>query len=138
MRSQLSRDKILTGVHTAEDGTAVDFDGRFTAAGMPGVAFYLMGWAQEWTEEGYTLACAGEDAHRAIHDPLAKDDDGHVSACWLYNEPEQVDRTDQVIAVMVGDDREHIVDVSDLTEIDPDAYCSGCGQVGCEGDFRHA
>jgi hypothetical protein len=33
-----------------------------------------------------------------------------------------------VIAVMVGDDREHIIDVDDLTPLDDDAYCPGCGQ----------
>jgi len=44
----------------------------------------------------------------------------------------------KVTAVMVGDDREESVDVTDLTAIDPDSYCSGCGQIGCEGDFRHA
>lgn len=138
----LPRDKYLTGTHTASDGTAVDFDGRFTVHHMPGVAFYLLGWAQEWTEKGYTLDCAGESAHRAIHDELAKDDDGHVAACWLYDEPEQADRTDTVIAVMVGDDTEHEVDVTDLTPIGlaadgtPD-YCGGCGSTTCQADGRN-
>jgi hypothetical protein len=41
-----------------------------------------------------------------------------------------VDRT-QVRAVMVGDDREHVIDVDDLTEIADEDYCGGCGQIGC-------
>jgi hypothetical protein len=39
--------------------------------------------------------------------------------------------TSKVIAVMVGDDRRHIIDVDDLTALDDGAFCSGCGQIGC-------
>lgn len=39
--------------------------------------------------------------------------------------------SDTVIAVMVGDDREHEVSIDDLTEISDDDYCSDCGQIGC-------
>lgn len=46
-----------------------------------------------------------------------------------------VDR-DWVRAVMVGDDREHIVEVADLTPIGEFDYCAECGQVGCEHDGR--
>jgi hypothetical protein len=35
---------------------------------------------------------------------------------------------------MVGDDREHIVDVDDLTEIAREDYCGVCGQIGCSHD----
>lgn len=38
--------------------------------------------------------------------------------------------------VMVGDDATHIVDPDDLTKIDSDAYCHGCGQLACTGDGR--
>jgi hypothetical protein len=37
----------------------------------------------------------------------------------------------RVVAVMVGDDREHIVDVDDLTKLEDGAWCVECGQVGC-------
>lgn len=36
---------------------------------------------------------------------------------------------------MVGDDSLFWVDREDLTPIED--YCSGCGQIGCEGDFRN-
>lgn len=39
--------------------------------------------------------------------------------------------TDYVRAVMVGDDREHEVEVCDLTPIGDADYCSSCGQIGC-------
>ena len=39
--------------------------------------------------------------------------------------------TGMVRAVMVGDDREHIIDVDDLTVLDDDDYCPGCGQIDC-------
>lgn len=43
---------------------------------------------------------------------------------------------DFVVAVMVGDDAKHIVDVEDLTVISEDDYCHECGQIGCHGDGR--
>jgi hypothetical protein len=43
---------------------------------------------------------------------------------------------DWVRAVMVGDDREHQVEVSDLTRLEDDAYCGVCGQIGCTHDGR--
>ena len=33
--------------------------------------------------------------------------------------------------IMVGDDREHEVEVDSLTRLDEDDFCSGCGQIGC-------
>lgn len=32
---------------------------------------------------------------------------------------------------MVGDDREWSVEPADLTPLDDDDYCAGCGQIGC-------
>lgn len=43
---------------------------------------------------------------------------------------------EMVRAVMVGDDRVHIVDVDDLTPLDELDYCAVCGQVGCSHDGR--
>lgn len=39
--------------------------------------------------------------------------------------------TGRILAVMVGDDREHSVDPDDCTLLNDDDYCSECGQVGC-------
>jgi len=38
---------------------------------------------------------------------------------------------DTAICVMVGDDREFILDVGRLTQIDEDDFCQSCGQIGC-------
>ena len=100
------------------DTATLDFDARYTVAGMPGVAFWLRGYALEWTEESWVLACDDTD-----HD--------HDGDCYLYDEPEQIERRDMVRAVMVGDDREHLVDVDDLTMIGEEDYCWSCGQTGC-------
>jgi len=98
----------------------LDFGARYSVDGYRGIAFYLTGYATEWTEERWILAC---DDDIWDHD--------HDGACYLYDEPEEVERHDQVRAVMVGDDRTHIVDVDDLTEIAEEDYCPGCGQIGC-------
>lgn len=38
---------------------------------------------------------------------------------------------ENVRAVMVGDDRVHIVGVDELTIIPEDGFCRECGQTGC-------
>ncbi len=40
-------------------------------------------------------------------------------------------RTGNIVAVMVGDDRKHIVDKDDLTLLEEDKFCRSCGQIGC-------
>lgn len=37
----------------------------------------------------------------------------------------------QTQVVMVGDDHVHYVDPSDLSPLDDDEFCGGCGQIGC-------
>jgi len=104
----------------------LDMDARYSVAGMPGVAFWLSGYATTWTEESWTLDCP-ED-----HDP----DHEHEGCCYLYSEPEEVTRDDMVCAVMVGDDRTHLIDVADLILISEEDYCHECGQTGCTADGR--
>jgi hypothetical protein len=56
---------------------------------------------------------------------------------WDDEEQEWVpDGDDTVWAVMVGDDRRHLIDVEELTLLDPLGYCAECGQVGCTHDGR--
>jgi hypothetical protein len=43
-------------------------------------------------------------------------------------------RTGRVLAVMIGDDRQHCVDVEDLTALPREEYCGSCGQIGCRHD----
>lgn len=40
--------------------------------------------------------------------------------------------TGLLVAHMVGDDRDFRFEPDQLTPIDEDAYCSCCGQVGCQ------
>lgn len=90
--------------HCNPTGAAVeplDFDARYRIESMPGVAFWLKGYAQ-------------------IPDGFPD-----------YAMADYVDDPDRVVAVMVGDDREHTIDVSELTKISEDDYCPGCGQIGC-------
>jgi hypothetical protein len=68
--------------------------------------------------------------------------DGYAGIAFYLLGPELVDDSDtewtgyqvptgNVVAVMVGDDREHYLDPSDLTALDDSEYCSCCGQIGC-------
>lgn len=54
------------------------------------------------------------------------------------DEPEEVEDRSQVIAVMVGDDRKHIIEVDDLRLLGEDEFCHTCGQIGCGCDVREA
>ena len=80
----------------------LDFDARYMVDGYGGIAFYLTGYVQ-------------------VRD---RDEDGE----W---DGELVDDPDWVVAVMVGDDRPHTVEVDSLTKLAADAYCNECGQIGC-------
>jgi hypothetical protein len=44
------------------------------------------------------------------------------------------ERTGEVSAYMVGDDRIHVLDVSDIWPMKRRDYCGECGQVGCSHD----
>jgi hypothetical protein len=88
----------------------LDFDARYRVDGYDGIAFYLTRYHTEYV----------------VHY------DGHGDV----EEVEAVVNTDLVIAIMVGDDRIHVVNVEDLTVLDDDDYCSQCGQVGCTHDGR--
>jgi hypothetical protein len=94
----------------------VDFDAHYAVDGYRGIAFYLRGYAtrQVEVEDSYEL-------------------DGET---YYDYSVETIEDDSMVRAVMVGDDREHIVDVDDLTVISEDDYCSGCGQIGCGHDGR--
>lgn len=101
--------------------TDLDFDARYTVAGYRGIAFYLKRWETEVNVK-YDLWCEEGEPHE------------HTDAC--YDTFEEEDPTGMVIAVMVGDDREHVIDPDDLTVLDDLAYCDSCGQVGCAHDGR--
>jgi hypothetical protein len=79
----------------------IDFDKRYTAVSWCNVACRLLGWEAEYRAE----------------------EEG--------DEPELVRTGDNVIAVMVGDDRRHSIDKSDLIPLEDGDYCPSCGQVGC-------
>ncbi len=49
----------------------------------------------------------------------------------FYVVAEGCGENDQVIVVMVGDDRRRTVKRRDVTPLADDAFCSECGQIGC-------
>lgn len=112
----------------------LDWDARYTVATMPGVAFWLDRPATEWTEGRWLLDCA-DPAHLWDWDGDPEDRQAHQPGCYLFDEPELAEVPGRVLAVMVGDDHRHEVDVEDLALLPDDGYCPGCGQTGC-GHYR--
>ena len=103
----------------------LNLDAYYTVDGYEGIAFYLLGYAKDDSP----MECEGH-----CDDPeLNPDGYGSTWYCdgscrdWEQNPLDH----DRVRAVMVGDDRVHIVDIDDLTEISDEDFCHGCGQVGC-------
>jgi hypothetical protein len=99
--------------------TELDMSAAYSVASMPGVAFRITGQAQEETPESWELGCCDADC------------DHMTEWCYLYRPPELTGRDGMVRAIMVGDDREHIIDVAELAMLTDDDYCPGCGQTGC-------
>lgn len=107
--------------------TELDMGARYSVSGYGRVAFYLLGYATEWTEESWTWIEDEEDR---------EDDNPENERNYWYDEPDEIEDRGRVRAVMVGDDYVHTVDVDDLTPIDDLDYCAECGQIGCTADGR--
>lgn len=111
---------------------ALDFSARYTHAGWgAGVA---------WRLEGYRLDVVECGGHFAFEDVVnehgAEYPPDYVFECDGTCEPDVVENREWVRAVMVGDDTVFLLEVTELTKLDDDAYCTECGQVGCKGDGR--
>jgi hypothetical protein len=72
--------------------TAIDLDAHYTVEGYRGIAWYLVGFDTEWTEEKWTFIGSDED-------------DTEDETNYVYDEPEEIENRERVRAVMVGDDR---------------------------------
>ena len=111
-------DDRLTMV-TVERETGLDFDATYTVDGMPGVAWRII------EHPMLEVECQGHPDDGDFDGPM-----GETFYCDGSCEGDPVDE-DKVVAIMVGDDRRHVIDVDELTPIDEDDFCHGCGQVGC-------
>jgi len=87
-------------------------DKVYAVSTHPGIAWYFTGPELEIREED----CWWFD-----------EDDG----LWREDEEPEPVPTGRATMVMVGDDRKFQIDPDDCTELDEDAYCPGCGQIGC-------
>lgn len=97
----------------------IDFDAAYKVKRSMGVAYRLLGWA----------------AKRVPVMCFVNDEEGNEVEVES-NEFEDVPDFDNVIAIMVGDDRRHTIDKDDLIKIDEDDFCHVCGQIGCCHDGR--
>jgi len=101
-------------ISVSGEQNGIDFDSFYRVDGYGGIAFHLLGWlAKETPVIAYDL-----------------DDDGNEVQVET-GETELEANTNSVVAVMVGDDRRHTIDVGDLTPLDEEDFCRSCGQIGC-------
>lgn len=101
--------------YIAVDGTqdGINFDAHYKI-GSVGVAWFLLGWAVKY--EPITCLCVDDEGGEYEEET---------------GEFDKVADTDHVVAVMVGDDRREVVELSDLELIPEDEFCRDCGQIGC-------
>ncbi len=104
----------------------LDFQRYYSVAGMEGIAFYLTGYVEN--EREVPDECLGHPDDGYFNGPI-----GETFYCdgWCNPTVEYELDTSMVTAVMVGDNREHVIDVDDLTPISDEDFCAGCGQIGC-------
>lgn len=105
-----------------EDGSPSEFQlgVNVQCESLPDVACYIKRWDQQYDP---TYIYVGDDDFDT--DPDAEWEltgDGE----WFENP-----QSDQVFVVMIGDDKEYLVDFESLQLIDDDEFCSQCGQIGC-------
>ena len=73
----------------------------------------------------YTVAGWGDGiAWYTLGHPMIRDEDYEWSGI-------ETPDTERAIMVMVGDDREFIEFIEDITPIPEDSFCRDCGQIGC-------
>lgn len=91
----------------------IDFDAHYQVKGYRGIAFFLLGYEAE----NRAIMCYGTD------------DDGNEIE--IESGDYELEATERIVAVMVGDDYRHVIDADDLIALPEDGYCRECGQVGC-------
>lgn len=102
---------------TMTEGT-LDFDARYRLSGSS-IAYWLKGYSTTEEYEGDQLLCDDEDCDHQLSE-----------LCWAEGDTPIVTDLEWVIAVMVGDDREHLLEVSELTLITDPVVCP-CGDTQC-------
>lgn len=99
------------------DTEKLDFSKRYAVQSYPGIAFRIQRYLEEPHFDEF-LVCDDEDCWHEFE------------TCYVVDSYTDINYG-MVVAIMVGDDREHIIDVDELTPIEDDDYCGGCGQIGC-------
>jgi hypothetical protein len=100
----------------------LDSNKRYKSSELKGFAVYTTGWEKSY--EPCTVLIYDEDGNEyEVTDPSEGE--------WSEDPS-----TGRVRVVCVGDDKEHLVEYSSLTELKDREYCHVCGQVGCTHDGR--
>ncbi len=93
--------------------------GYFSAKGFSGVALVVVGYPRTWEVSTFT------DTDPETGEEIEVESEGE----WVEDSG-----GDRVLVRMVGDDRDHAIDRSDLQPIKRADFCGGCGQIGCGCD----
>jgi len=107
----------------------------YSIKGYEGMAWRVLGWDVEQVYEEYSDECgycrgSGYDEEE---DQNCRNCNGQGE--FLRHDEEPTDRrTGFIVARMIGDDRNFVLDAGDVTPISREDYCGECGQIGCSHD----
>lgn len=104
--------------YAAEHGAPFNMEPAYVADGWSaGIAWRVTHYETEHVYDEPTL----------IDDAADPDDESN----YAWDEEGYERPTGNLVAHMIGDDRDFTFEPADLTPIADDEYCAGCGQVGC-------
>lgn len=111
------------------------FGGAYRVQGYEGVAWRILGWQIQDLYVEYEDVCAScnGSGYDDDEDESCKKCEGNGKVYLQSDEPEE-HRTGMIVARMVGDDRDFVLDQGDIRQLEREEYCGSCGQIGCTHD----
>jgi hypothetical protein len=83
---------------------------------------------QTFPADAYAVEGWSGIAWRVLGWETEPDEDTEWSGCE--------NRTGKIVCRMVGDDRDFVFEPEEVSPLNEEDYCGGCGQVGCTADGR--
>ena len=90
-----------------------DFDAHYQIKEYRGIAWFALGWEAK----NVPIMCICEDENGKEYE----EESGEY----------ELEPTNNVVLVMVGDDRKFVFSQDECIKIEEDSFCRECGQIGC-------
>lgn len=121
---------------TYETDDATFSANAYRVKGYRGVAWYVLGWKTQAVSPWFCLncSCCGFERDGGGGVTLEQGDKTCDHDNITYSDEPEYERTGEIVAVMVGDDRRFTFDLNEISPLEREEYCGECGQIGCSHD----